>query len=133
MKKIEKPTVFSVGMVIPKSSDKSYVISDLIHLANELRLTHWASTTLEEHLAVEECEDAIREALDRLVETAQTKELLNISIRSCTKPVSIEESLRQGYNSVSMGRDSFEQFSASIFDDVQEAISKCMYKLRFLK
>lgn len=107
----------------------------LIQSRDIIHLTHLASLSYSEHIALDSYYKDIVEIFDRLIESSQglTQTLEDIKLPVSSKVDSPIDYLRSLDAFIERNKRGLRSFQIAILDDAQELINETIYKLKFLK
>lgn len=117
-----------VGADIPTFLGTLFQYRDKFHLA------HLNTTSYAQHVALNDLYEGILDQIDTLVETAQAEGLLSISIPQSSTSDSNVGSVKELLDYVRMNRNIFMySYQQQILDNIEELLSRTIYKLTYLK
>lgn len=118
---------------------KEEFISILIGVSSFLKLIHWNITGIGSsaiHVGTEEFYTKLDKTLDTLVETTQGEEgLLNLSFPEASlKDYKLLEYLQSTATYIEKHKTTFtKSFQQSLIEEIEEALHKLIYKVKYLK
>jgi len=113
---------------IPKFVGMLFYYRDMLHLC------HLSTESYSTHKALNSLYDDLLDFIDTLVETSQTQEILNIEIPSSSSTKDAIGLVENLLSFVKSNRYVFPySFQQNVLDEIESAVSKTIYKLKFLK
>ena len=109
-------------------------LGNLFSFRDELHLHHLATLSYATHVALNDLYNDVLDITDKLFETYQSEGLITVVIPETKICCEVMESLTNFQEYVEDMRGVFtKSYQKQILDDLDEAIAKTIYKLKFLK
>lgn len=109
-------------------------LGTLFQYRDKIHLAHLHTTSYAQHVALNDAYEGLLDEIDTLVETAQTESLLNLIIPQSSTQDSNESVVQELLTYVKSNRNIFPySYQQQVIDNIEELLSRTIYKLRFLK